>query len=252
MPSLLDNDAFLEYLKSRILCDVSLREKRVAITFDDGPNPNCTVRLMDLLDDKGIAATFFVVGRFVRRFPEIVTDAANRGHEIGNHTDHHIPLSILPDFVVRREIDAVGRLVREATGTQPRFLRPPMGWFNGRVLSIARGLGYVSVIGSVHPQDSKRPGTDAICERVLRRIEPGAIVILHDGGWWAGVDRNQTLEATDRITDTLLDEGYQFDTLSKLVNRNKAGVGEVGKTEVLTFERSGIVEPLLKGLLPAM
>lgn len=233
MPSLLDNTSFREYLKSRILCDVSLREKRVAITFDDGPNPNCTVQLMDMLDGKGIAATFFVVGRFVRQFPDIVTDVANRGHEIGNHTDHHIPLSVLPNFAVRREILVVGRLVREATGTQPRFLRPPMGWFNRRVLSIARGLGYIPVIGSIHPQDSKQPGTDAIRERVLRRIEPGAIVILHDGGWRAGIDRNQTLEATDRITDTLLDEGYQFDTLSGLVNRSEAGVDDVEKTEVL-------------------
>ena len=232
MPSLLDNDAFRGYLKSRILCEVSLREKRVAITFDDGPNPNCTVRLMDMLDSKGIAATFFVVGRFVRRFPEIVADAANRGHEIGNHTDHHIPLSVVPDFVVRREIDVVGRLVREAAGTQPRFLRPPMGWFNGRVLSVARGLGYIPVIGSIYPRDSRRPGADAIRERVLRRIEPGAIVILHDGGWRVGIDREQTLEATDRITDTLLEEGYQFDTLSGLVDRSEAGVVEVEKTEV--------------------
>jgi len=234
VPSLLDNDRFRAHLKTRILCDVEIAEKRVAITFDDGPNPNCTPRLMDMLDRKGIPATFFVVGRFIRRFPEIVNDAANRGHEIGNHTDHHIPLTFLPDRIVHREVDVAGQLATAATGTKPRFFRPPMGWFTGRVLSIVRGLGYIPVIGSIHPQDSKRPGAEAIRERVLNRIEPGAIIILHDGGWRAGIDRSQTFEAVDRITDVLLEDGYSFDTLSDLVDRGDPDAGDVGAVEDAT------------------
>ncbi len=97
-------------------------------------------------------------------------------------------------------------------------MRPPMGWFNDKVLEVTRGLGYEPVIGSIHPQDSRQPGLDTILRRVRRRIEPGAIIIMHDGGWRIGVDRSQTLAAIDIITDELLESGYRFQTLSELVD----------------------------------
>jgi peptidoglycan/xylan/chitin deacetylase (PgdA/CDA1 family) len=138
------------------------------------------------------------------------------GHEVGNHGDHHVPLSLLPDRAIRREIGVCGDLIAAVTGGRPRFMRPPMGWFNDRVLAIARELGYEPVIGSAHPQDSRRPGVEAIMRRVRRRIEPGAIIILHDGGWRVGADRSQTILAVDRLTDELLAEGYRFETLSEM------------------------------------
>jgi len=224
-PSLLDVASVREYLGKRLLCSVDTREKRLALTFDDGPHPRHTPRLLDLLAAKGLRATFFVVGHRVRSFREVLARAAAAGHEIGNHGDHHVPLSLLPPPLIRRELDVCGRLVEEVTGRRPRFARPPMGWINDVVLNTMRGMGYEPVIGSIHPQDSRQPGLDVILRRVRRRIEPGAVIILHDGGWRVGADRGQTIAAVDILTDELLAEGYRFETLSELADATRV-VGE--------------------------
>ena len=215
-PSLLDIASVREYLGKRLLCSVQTSEKRLALTFDDGPNPHNTPELLDTLAAKEIRATFFVVGRRVRRFRDLLARTAAAGHEIGNHCDHHVPLSALPAAIIRREIDVCGNLVASVTGHRPRFMRPPMGWINDKVLEAARGLGCEPVIGSIHPQDSRRPGTATILRRIRRRLEPGAIIILHDGGWRIGCDRSQTIAAVEIITDELLQAGYRFETLSEL------------------------------------
>jgi len=215
--SLLDVPPIRNYLARRILVSVPAEERRIALTFDDGPHPRHTPLLLDMLGRKGIQATFFVVGRWVRRFPEVLQRCVQEGHEVGNHTDLHVPLSILPPAMIRREIRTVEHLIIAAGLQRPRFLRPPMGWFNTRVLRIIRDLGYHSVIGSIHPRDSQRPGVDSITQHVLSRATPGDIIILHDGGWRVGANRMQTIEAVDRITDALLERGYRFETMSELV-----------------------------------
>ena len=216
-PSLLDVASVREYLGRRLLVSVPTEEPRLALTFDDGPHPRYTARLLDMFAAKGIVATFFVVGRRVRKFPDLLRAIHEAGHEVGNHGDHHVPLSMLPELILRREITVCGDLVAETIGVRPRFLRPPMGWINDSVLRVVRELGYEPVIGSIHPQDSRRPGREVILQRVRARIEPGAVIILHDGGWHLGVDRSQTLEAVDALTDELLEAGYGFETLSGLV-----------------------------------
>jgi peptidoglycan-N-acetylglucosamine deacetylase len=219
--SLLDVASVREYLSRRLLCSVETSEKVLALTFDDGPNPKHTPRLLDMLAAKGIDATFFVVGRRVRKFPGILQAIHDAGHEIGNHTNHHVPMSLLPPVLLRREIRVCGDLVESVVGNRPRFLRPPMGWFNDYVLETIRSMGYEPVIGSIHPQDSRQPGREAILQRVRRRIEPGGVIILHDGGWRLGVNRQQTLEAVDILTDECLEAGYGFLTLSALTNLQK-------------------------------
>lgn len=214
-PSLLEIERIRKYLGQHLLCELETSEKRLALTFDDGPNPHVTPKLLDILQAKDIAATFFVVGRRVRRHGDLVAQTAAAGHEIGNHGDHHVPLSVLPTRLIRRELTVCGDLVAEVTGRRPRFMRPPMGWFNQRVLQVAQDSGLQPVIGSVHPQDSRRPGIGAILRRLRRGIGPGAVIILHDGGWRIGVDRSQTLAAVDVITDELLEAGYRFETMGK-------------------------------------
>ena len=214
--SVLHNRHIFSYVNGRVLCQVETQEKRLALTFDDGPHPTHTPELLDMLDRKGIRATFFVVGRRVRRFPHIVKRIAQEGHEVGNHTYHHVPLPILPSFLIRRQLAETEALITRATGRRTRFMRPPVGWFTPRVLKVARAMGYEPVIGTVHPGDSRRPGENAIVERVRQRIQPGAIIILHDGGWRVTADRSGTVGAVDRLTDELLDQGYRFETLSEL------------------------------------
>ena len=221
--SLLDVASVRDYLARHILVSVPMEERRIALTFDDGPHPRHTPLLLDMLGRKRIHATFFVVGRWIRRFPDVLERCVQEGHEVGNHTDMHLPLTLLPPTVIRREIRTAEHLIMETGRQRPRFLRPPMGWFNRRILGIARDLDYVPVIGSIHPRDSNKPGVDSITDHVLDRAAPGAIIILHDGGWRVGVDRMQTVEAADRITDELLARGYRFETLSALAE----GAGKV-------------------------
>jgi len=219
-PSLLDVPSVREYLSRRLLCQVATERKAVALTFDDGPHPRHTPWLLDMLADKNIHATFFVVGRRVRRFRDILARTFDEGHEIGNHGDHHVPLSPLPAPLIARELQVCGKLVAGVTGVQPRFMRPPMGWINDKVLRVSHQQGYEPVIGSIHPQDSRQPGLPVIMRRLRRRLEPGAIIILHDGGWRMGASRQQTLQAVDALTDEMLKEGYTFPTLSNLVDQS--------------------------------
>lgn len=215
--SLLDNDQVRAYLNRRILCEVETDEPVIALTFDDGPSPRHTPELLDMLAARSIPATFFLVGRRVRRFGEIARRIVEAGHEVGNHTDRHVPLSALPSPVIRRELRVTGELIKDRAGVEPRFMRPPFGWFNDRVLKISRAMGYRPVIGSIHPRDSRKPGTGFIVSHVTGRAAAGGIIILHDGGWRVSSDRKQTVDAVARITDDLTARGFRFVTLSGLV-----------------------------------
>lgn len=216
MPSLLHVEPVQRYLSELFLCSVPEREGCVALTFDDGPNPRNTPELLDILARKNVPATFFVLGRQVRRHPEIARRTHEEGHELANHTDSHWPLPLLPRRLVRREVLRAEHAIRAITGEKPRFLRPPMGWFSHRTLDHLDELGYVPVIGSVHPRDSRQPPVDVILDRVRPRLTDGAILIFHDGGWRDGVSRANTLEAVDRLTDELLADGVRFLTVGQM------------------------------------
>ena len=217
IPNLLYFPFVQNYLKDKVLFSVSTTEKRIALTFDDGPNPRHTPRLLDLLAKKGIPATFFLVGRRVKRFPELAARMAGDGHEVGNHGFAHIPILFLPPAAIVREILKTEQLIVTATGQKPVYFRPPMGWCSRRGIQTVHTLGYRPVLGSIHPRDSSRPGIDTIVDHTLSRVCPGSIIILHDGGWLNRVDRTQSVEAADRLTDVLGEKGYRFQTLSDLV-----------------------------------
>ena len=217
MPTLLHVESVQRYLRERFLLSVPDRERCLALTFDDGPNPRNTPRLLDMLGAKGIHATFFVLGKRLRQFGEIAARAHAEGHELANHGYHHLPLPLLPARVVRKEVLATERRIRRITGVKPVFFRPPMGWFSHRSLDQLSDLGYVPVIGDVHPRDSRQPSTEVILRRIHDRVSDGSIVILHDGGWYARVSRARTLEAVDRLTDELGEKGYRFLTVGEMV-----------------------------------
>jgi len=214
--SLLEYEFIRNYLERRVLCSVRTGEKRAALTFDDGPNPRHTPALLDLLKARNVKATFFLVGKRIREFPQLTRRIAAEGHEIGNHGYHHVPITVLPPPLLVREVSRTGELIHEVTKTRPTYFRPPMGWINGVALGVVRKLGYEPVIGTIHPRDFASPGIDVIVERIRKRISPGSIIILHDGGWRKGVDRSQTIEAVNRVTVEHGQQGYRFETLSQL------------------------------------
>jgi peptidoglycan/xylan/chitin deacetylase (PgdA/CDA1 family) len=205
-------------LTRRILWRVPTQQQVIALSFDDGPHPQFTPQILDLLDEHQIPATFFLIGRHVHQQPELARRIANGLHEIGNHTFTHRILPFLRDDMIVQEIRHTGEIIGEVTGKSARFLRPPMGLFTKRVVDLIEGCGYEVVIGDVYPRDPHRPGREKIYHRVISRARPGSIIILHDGGNSGHVDRSQTVWAVQQIVRQLRGKNYRFVTISQLVS----------------------------------
>lgn len=205
------------WLTERIFWRANTADKVVALSFDDGPHERYTPALLRYLEESHVPATFFMIGRQVRKNPDIARDVANGPHEIGNHTFTHPRLPMLGDVQVTRELAETHDIIRDVTGREPVHMRPPMGLFTKRVVNLTEKAGYRTVVGDVYPRDPHKPGTHKIVRRVLGRVQPGSLIILHDGGNTPGVDRSQTVDGVKEIVPRLQDKGYRFVTLSELV-----------------------------------
>ena len=223
-------ERFGAWLSPRILWRVDTHERVVALSFDDGPHPEFTPAILDILDRHKIPATFFLVGRHVRREPALAQRLAAGPHEIANHTLNHRILPALLDQAVIEEIRQADQIIREITGRAPRLLRPPMGLFSRRIMDLIEGCGYTTVIGDVYPRDPNLPGRERIYRRVMQRVRPGSIIILHDGGNSGHVDRSQTVWAVERIVENLCAQNYRFTTISEMMKLGNGGNGRDGKS----------------------
>jgi peptidoglycan/xylan/chitin deacetylase (PgdA/CDA1 family) len=190
---------------------VAVSQPYIAITFDDGPHPNNTPRLLDMLRERNIKATFYVIGRNVDLYPNVLRRTVSEGHEIGNHTYTHPILSKLGDSTVREELTKCRDAVARAAGVQPRTMRPPYGALLQRQREwIHAELNYPTIMWSVDPLDWKRPGPSVVTSRILTGTTPGAIVLAHD--LHAG-----TVDAMPATLDGLLNKGFKFVTVSQLL-----------------------------------
>ncbi|MEP2774960.1 MAG: polysaccharide deacetylase family protein [Luteolibacter sp.] len=183
----------------------------IAITFDDGPHPQNTPRLLDMLAQRNIKATFYVIGRSVDLHPGVLRRTVAEGHEIGNHSHTHRLLSKLGDSEVRQEMqrcqDAIGR----AAGVRPRTMRPPYGGLLQRQRELIHDeFGYPTILWSVDPLDWKRPGPSVVASRILSGTNAGGIVLAHDL-------HSQTVDAMPATLDGLLRKGFKFVTVSQLI-----------------------------------
>jgi peptidoglycan/xylan/chitin deacetylase (PgdA/CDA1 family) len=183
----------------------------IAITFDDGPHPQNTPRLLDILAARNIKATFYVIGRSVDLHPGVLRRTVAEGHEIGNHSHTHRLLSKLSESEVRQEMqrcqDAVGR----AAGVRMRTMRPPYGGLlQSQREMVHREFGYPTILWSVDPLDWKRPGPSVIASRILSGTTAGGIVLAHDL-------HSQTVDAMPATLDGLLRRGFKFVTVSQLI-----------------------------------
>ena len=194
---------------------------KVALTFDDGPDPAWTPKILEILKAKKAPAAFFVLGSQVQQYPDLLERIASEGHEIGNHTYTHQNLAEAGDEQIALELNATTRLIEAVTGHSTAYFRPP---YNSdgtpsqpgeiRALRIARDLGYLSVTQSIDPDDWERPGVEAIINRVKHQRSEGAIILLHD----AGGDRSQTVAALPAIIDYLRMRGDTIVPLSEIIN----------------------------------
>ncbi len=187
------------WLRGHLLCRVDGTPGRFALTFDDGPDPVFTPRVLEVLARHGAHATFFMLRPSVERHAALARLVLAAGHEIGNHGDQHVPPPLAPPPLLKHEVRAGERAIERATGVRPRFYRPPFGLMLPSQARWVRGQGYEPVLGDVYPEDPQRPGIEVITRRVLKRLTAGSIVILHDGCAWIRMDRSQTVAALENV-----------------------------------------------------
>ncbi|MES2310384.1 MAG: glycosyltransferase [Verrucomicrobiota bacterium] len=193
---------------------------KVALTFDDGPDAKWTPKILDVLKDKNVKATFFVLGSKVEAEPELLQRIYNEGHEIGSHTYTHSNLRLAPREQIILELNATQRMIESVIDRSTILFRPPYqadarpkSIQDLTAVQVAEELGYLTICENIDPEDWSKPGADVILRRIKDQRHSGNIVLLHD----AGGDRRQTLEALPKIIDYLRARGDEIVSLSELL-----------------------------------
>jgi peptidoglycan-N-acetylglucosamine deacetylase len=210
-------------LYGRTICRVPEAGQAIALTYDDGPNPRETPRLMEVLERHGARATFLLIGRWAEREPELIRELAGSGHAIGNHTFSHPTMALRTAVQLREELrrcrDAIEAAGVELSRVDDRALmRPPYGRRRPGTVRVLRQEGYAPLLWSITCYDWRRTATPAKLVRRATRARDGDIVLLHDGSHKDPAhDRGASIAATDEVLDRLGAEGYRFVTVPELV-----------------------------------
>ncbi len=188
------------------------RRKRLALTFDDGPNTRYTPKILEVLAKHNAHATFFVLGVWAPKYPEVLRQTVAGGHEFGCHSWSHPDFTKLSEAAMRREIERWEAVVEPVMEGRARYFRPPYGAVNSRVRRVVNSMGYTVAMWSGDTSDWRRPGSNAIYRRAMSAARDGAIILMHDGGG----PREQTVAAVKRMVPDLQARGYRLVTLSEL------------------------------------
>ena len=192
-------------------------EHALYLTFDDGPNPHTTERILRTLEGENVPATFFMVGRHVERFPSLARLVADAGFGIGNHTHTHMRLALAGPRRTAWEIGTAHAAIKAATGLAPGCFRAPHGYRNPYVRREVAAYGYRVFGWTFGVWDTARPGAEVIRRRIRDGARPGAVLLLHDGdGYDPGGDRRQTADALPGIIEDCRGMGYDFRSLGGL------------------------------------
>ena len=191
--------------------------KVIALTFDDGPGPY-TAQLLDILDQHGAKATFFLIGSKVSAQADVLRRMHARGHQLGNHSWSHPELPKLPVGQIAGEIDRTNDAIKQATGVTPAILRPPYGAVNGVVLEQLRLRGMSSILWSIDTRDWADRNSQIVCSRAVAGAHPGAIILMHD-------IHQTSVGAVPCILSALKQQGYSFVTVQGLLGNMAAGAG---------------------------
>jgi peptidoglycan/xylan/chitin deacetylase (PgdA/CDA1 family) len=183
----------------------------VAMTFDDGPHPKLTPRLLDMLKERNIKATFFVIGKCVAEFPDIAKRIVDEGHEIANHSWSHPQLTKLSSSAFAAEIAQTNDAIEKATGVRPVTMRPPYGAINANLTKrLNDEYGLSVILWSVDPLDWKIRKSDHVSGHIIKNAAPGSIILAHD-------IHASTVDAMPTTLDALQSKGYKFVTVSELI-----------------------------------
>jgi peptidoglycan-N-acetylglucosamine deacetylase len=191
---------------------LSQGQKVIALTFDDGPWPESTAQVLDILRENNVKGTFFVVGQNIKNYPELLKRVAAEGHVIGNHTWHHRYHFMNPQ-VAAYEVANTTDLIYKVAGVKTNLFRPPGGIMNNGVAAYARNSQYAIIMWSSDSADYSHPSVPKLINNVFRLAKPGGIVLMHDGGG----DRSQTVQALPEIIAKFRNQGYTFVTVPELL-----------------------------------
>ena len=201
-----EEEMVTEEAKEEQTNDISPNDKRVAITFDDGPHPKNTLKILDLLKEHEAKATFFMLGSRVDFYPAIAKMVAENGHELGNHTWNHKDLTTLSPESISREVEDTNEIILKVTGQEASVLRPPYGSTNE---VIENYIDLPSVLWTVDTLDWKSHDPQEVLKAVKENVEDGSIILMHD-------IHETTVEALDLVLNYLNKNDYKFVTVSEL------------------------------------
>ena len=203
--------------RASVVYRVPTKEKVVALTFDDGPHPQFTPEVLNLLAQYHVKATFFMIGKRMEQYPEIVREVAKQGHIIANHTYTH-PHDIELDTrgQVKRELERCEQVIERLTGKRAHLFRPPRGLIDSTVFMVAEEEGYRTILWTVSADHHDAPTPQLMAKRVLQHIRPGGIILAHDGTFCT---RWKDVAATPLIIEELRRQGYRFVIIPELLSR---------------------------------
>ena len=182
---------------------VEREDKVISVTFDASWGGDKTLKILDLLDQYGAKATFFLVGIWVDKYPELVKEIAERGHEIGNHSNSHAHFTQISDSKIHAELDACSDKIEALTGTRPTLFRPPYGDYDSKVITVVRDEGYEAVQWSIDSLDWKNRGVSDLVKRATANVQPGDIILFHN-------DSEYIVEALPAILDYYQAQGFKM------------------------------------------
>jgi peptidoglycan/xylan/chitin deacetylase (PgdA/CDA1 family) len=201
-------------MKGMIIRHGNRKRRVIALTFDDGPHDPYTGHILDILDRYAIKATFFLTGEKVKQNPDIVRRLISDGHEVGNHSYSHKTMRCRSLKWLRNEIERTDELLLQAGASQPIHFRPPYGRTSFQLIFLLKKMQKKMILWDIGPKDFKYVHPFEIVGKVLKKLKPGSIIVLHDGG----EDRSVTVEALNILVKDIREMGYKFVTVSELTD----------------------------------
>lgn len=208
-------DSVIPIWRANIIKEVDTKEKMIALTFDDGPSPSFTGKILDILRMYNAKGTFFIIGEQAEKLPEIVKRQINEGHEIGNHMYRHQEVFQMPTPEIKKDLEHSHRVIQGITGKQIRLYRPTSGFYNERIVGVAWCFEYSVVLWSIDSKDWSGLKPRSIAKKILKTVKPGSIILFHDLGGY----RDTTIKTLAILLPELARRGYHCLTVSQLLEK---------------------------------
>lgn len=206
---------------------VAADKKVCSISFDAAWGNEQTDTLLNILDDKNVKTTFFLVGDWVKKYPKSVKKIDKKGHDVGNHSSTHPHMTELSPQKIQSELQDCNNEIKKLTGKTPTLFRPPYGDYNNEVVNTTKAMDMYCVQWNIDSLDWKDPGCDQIIENCVKKLSPGSIILLHNGA-------KNTPEALPKLIDAIKQKGYSIVPISELIPKGDYTTDVQGKMQLKT------------------